>query len=355
MIPSLMSKPARILCLASSLPAWGPAPGQEDWEFLLCSTEENFKDILRGSPPDLILSGFNLAALGIEKVKAFLDQEKFDIPLIAIPEEADRETIVRLMSSGASDCIAAGQITHLKLALKRELGNLMVRRGLKEQRMDDVRAVTARLAHDFNNVLAPVTMSAPMLKWELEDAEFDDIVDTMEQSTRLGADMIRDLLVFGRGLELHRKEISPEDLLREILETAGKNLLPNIRLEILPEKNLPVFSADPDRLRKVFLLLLDNSREAMPSGGLIEIKATKTTDGKDVQFSVLDQGEGIDPSVLDKIFDPFFSTKRSLKKGAGLGLSLVLGIVKSHGGKITVQSRPGTGTEFRILLPLPKK
>lgn len=350
-----MSAPARILCLAPSLPPYAESLGSQDLLFFHCSSENDFKDILRGSAPDLILSDFNLAGLGIEKTRSLLEQEGLDVPLIAVPDLAGEEEIARMLSSGASDCIASGQIIHLKFAIRREIANRLARQGLRERRMEEIRAVTARLAHDFNNVLAPVTMSAPMLKWDLEDAEFNDIVDTMEQSTRVGADMIRDLLVFGRGVELHRSGVSAEVLLREILEPAGRALRPNIRLEVLPEKNLPVFSADAERLKQVFLLLLDNAGEAMPSGGLIEIRAARAEEGEGIRFSILDQGEGIDPSALDKIFDPFFSTKRHLKKGAGLGLCIALGIVKSHGGKITAHNRPGKGSEFRIHLPLGKK
>ncbi len=234
---------------------------------------------------------------------------------------------------------------------------------LRAQRMEGVGTLASGLAHDLNNILAPIVISVPLLRGKLTDAETNEVVTTIENSARRGASIIRQLLTFGRGVEGERIPVQVRYLIQDMIKIARETFPRSIRLRSLVPEDLWAVQGDPTQIHQVLLNLAVNARDAMPSGGELCIAAQnlmlneqyaamniKARPLPHVLIRVQDTGTGIPREIRDKIFDPFFTTKE-VGKGTGLGLSTVAGIVKSHGGFIEVDTEPGRGTAFSIHLP----
>jgi len=234
---------------------------------------------------------------------------------------------------------------------------------MRAQRMESVGTLAGGIAHDLNNILAPIMMSIEVLKQRTTDPQSKTILETIGENSKRGADIVRQLLSFARGVEGERIEVDPHDLIKNT-ETIIKDTFPkSIQLEIsLPEKGWKL-SGDATLLHQVLLNLCLNARDAMPDGGKLVLtvenavldcqfaeRQLEAKAGRYVIISVGDSGTGIPCALVDKIFEPFFTTKE-VGKGTGLGLSMVLAIVKSHGGFVNVESKPDQGTTFRVYLP----
>ena len=234
---------------------------------------------------------------------------------------------------------------------------------LRTQRLESVGRLASGIAHDLNNILAPMLMAPPLLREAIKDPELRNMLDLVETNAQRGSNIIKQLLTFGRGLEGERVPVQLRALVNDmsgiIRETFHKNII--TRRET--PRDTWLVSGDATQLHQVLMNLCVNARDAMPEGGTLTLKLENqefdesfarmtpgARPGRYVCLSVTDTGEGIAPEHLDKIFDPFFTTKE-LGKGTGLGLSTVLGIVQSHDGFIQVHSQPGRGTQFKVYLP----
>jgi two-component system cell cycle sensor histidine kinase/response regulator CckA len=234
---------------------------------------------------------------------------------------------------------------------------------LRTQRLESVGRLASGIAHDLNNILAPMLMAPSLLREAIQDPELRNMLDLIETNAQRGSNIIKQLLTFGRGLEGERVPVQLRTLVTDmsgiIRETFHKNI--TTWREMPPDTWL--VSGDETQLHQVLMNLCVNARDAMPEGGTLTLKLENheldesfarmtpgARPGRYVCLSVTDTGEGIAPEHLDKIYDPFFTTKE-LGKGTGLGLSTVLGIVQSHGGFIQVHSQPGRGTQFKAYLP----
>ncbi len=234
---------------------------------------------------------------------------------------------------------------------------------MRAQRMESIGTLASGIAHDLNNILAPILMSIDILKSTSDHPETRGILETIDMSAKRGADIVRQVLSFARGVEGERVEVQPKHLLRD-LEKIIKDTFPkDIRLLFSTPKDLWTILGDPTQVHQILLNLCVNARDAMPSGGALTIGVENSLldeqyaamniqakVGRYVTISVTDSGTGMAPDILDKIFAPFFTTKE-LNKGTGLGLSTVMAIVKSHDGFINVYSEPGKGTTFKVCLP----
>jgi two-component system, cell cycle sensor histidine kinase and response regulator CckA len=234
---------------------------------------------------------------------------------------------------------------------------------MRMQRMESVGRMASGIAHDLNNILAPILMGAPLLRMGLPAGQVEKTLRTIESSARRGADLVRQLLMFGRGAEGRRVLLRPKDLVQEIAEITAQTFPRNLTTTTQVPDDIGTVMGDGTQLHQVLLNLCVNARDAMPQGGNLAIAAKniridesyasmspEARPGDYVCLSVNDTGTGIPPEILDKIFDPFFTTKE-VGKGTGLGLSTLIGIVKSHGGFVTVQSEPGRGSVFQVYLP----
>ncbi|HET9066132.1 MAG TPA: PAS domain S-box protein [Gemmatimonadales bacterium] len=224
---------------------------------------------------------------------------------------------------------------------------------LRAQRMESIGTLAGGIAHDLNNVLTPILMSVEMLRMEDDTAERRETLDNIEATARKGADMIRQVLQFARGVDGRRVEIDVRELVDDVVRIGNDTFLKAVQLTAHIDRDLPPVSGDPTQLHQVLLNLAVNARDAMPDGGTITITARSEDllrPEADVLVEVTDTGTGIPPELVDRIFEPFFTTKAQ-GKGTGLGLSTSLAIVTSHGGTLRVRSTPGKGTTFTMRLP----
>jgi two-component system, cell cycle sensor histidine kinase and response regulator CckA len=234
---------------------------------------------------------------------------------------------------------------------------------LRSQRMENIGALAGGIAHDLNNVLAPILMSGEILRMSVHDPELIRVIDSIMESAQRGAGMVRQVLTFSRGTEDKRGSVQVKHLLREMVGIAQQTFPKSIRIRSEVAKDTWTVNANPTKLHQVLLNLCVNARDAMPGGGTLRIAASNVRldeafagmspgarPGPYVCLTVADTGTGMTPEVRARIFDAFFTTKEP-GKGTGLGLSTVQGIVKDHGGFITVDSTPGKGTEFKVYLP----
>jgi PAS domain S-box-containing protein len=234
---------------------------------------------------------------------------------------------------------------------------------MRAQRMESIGALAGGVAHDLNNILAPILMSIETLKFTSENSGTAKILDSIEASAKRGAYIVRQLLSFARGLEGHRVEVQPCALLDDLEKLLRDTFPKDIRLQFcVPNETWPILG-DPTQVHQILLNLCLNARDAMPGGGTLTVtvadrqitaddidKPIEADAGRYVQFSVNDSGLGIPHDVLPRIFEPFFTTKE-FNKGTGLGLSTVMAIVKSHNGFLHVESAPAHGTTFEVFLP----
>jgi two-component system sensor kinase len=234
---------------------------------------------------------------------------------------------------------------------------------LRAQRMESIGTLAGGVAHDINNVLTPILMSIELLKMELPSAQRKSILTELESTAQRGADMVKQILSFARGVEGKRIQLQLRHIVGELDKMLRRTLPKTIEMTTTIPRDLWTIQGDPTQLHQMVMNLCVNARDAMPNGGILQVNAANVklteTDclglpdakpGPYVRVTVLDTGSGIPPEVQEKIFDPFFTTKE-YGKGTGLGLSTVLGIVKGHNGVITVTSQMGKGTQFQVLLP----
>jgi PAS domain S-box-containing protein len=234
---------------------------------------------------------------------------------------------------------------------------------LRAQRMESIGTLAGGIAHDLNNVLSPVLMSLHMLRTKLQDEESRTLLGMLQTNVERGSDMVRQVLSFARGVEGERIAIQPSYLLKEVVKVMRDTLPKNIMVLIEVGENLSAVLADATQLYQVLINLCVNARDAMPDGGTLSIRAENTAldeiytrmhlearPGGFVLITVSDTGIGIPAEIIDKIYEPFFTTKE-YGKGTGLGLSSAVGIIKGHGGFINVYSEVGRGTQFRVYLP----
>jgi PAS domain S-box-containing protein len=236
---------------------------------------------------------------------------------------------------------------------------------LRAQRMESLGTLASGIAHDLNNALTPIMMTVQLLETKLLDEQSQEWLSILETNVKRGADLVKQVLSFSRGLEGQHTSLEVKQLIAEIEQIAKQTFSRAIEVHTdIPTENLWNISGDATQLHQVLMNLCVNARDAMPDGGILGISASNllidahyarmnldAKVGPYVVVTVSDTGIGIPKEIVDKIFEPFFTTKE-LGKGTGLGLSTVIGIVKSHGGFVNVYSEVGKGTQFKVYLPV---
>ncbi|MBD2233288.1 hybrid sensor histidine kinase/response regulator [Phormidium tenue] len=235
----------------------------------------------------------------------------------------------------------------------------------RAQRLESIGTLASGIAHDLNNILTPVLATSQLLQMEAfhQDERSLELLQLLEINARRGGDIIKQVLSFARGGEGKNTILQSGHLIREIQQIIRGTFPKSIELRVDICRDLWPVVGNATQLHQVLMNLCVNARDAMPQGGTLKIAAENLTldeaytrtnldakSGNYVAITVADRGCGIAPELLDRIFEPFFTSKE-IGKGTGLGLSTVLGIVKSHHGFITVSSLPNQGTEFKIFLP----
>ncbi len=234
---------------------------------------------------------------------------------------------------------------------------------LRAQRMESIGTLAGGIAHDLNNVLAPIMMSIELLRTYVSDPNGLEILDIVEKSAQRGADMVGQVLTFARGIEGRTEDVDVSLVAGELVRIVEDTFPKSIHIDAAIDENLWLVKGDTTQIHQVLLNLCVNARDAMPHGGCISLKVeniflnahypgTNIGDkpGPYLKIEVQDTGEGIPKELVGKLFDPFFTTKE-VGKGTGLGLSTSLAIIKGHRGFIKVHSDPGMGACFQIYLP----
>ncbi|MGD9629589.1 MAG: PAS domain S-box protein [Pyrinomonadaceae bacterium] len=234
---------------------------------------------------------------------------------------------------------------------------------LRAQRMESIGTLAGGIAHDLNNILAPIMMAADMLETKTDDPDCARWLGVIRESSQRGANLVKQVLTFARGLDGKRVSVQLKHLVRDVVKILEETLPKSIKLEFSTPNDLEVVTADPTQIHQVLMNLCINARDAMPAGGTLTIRVENTLidriaaraipesrPGRYVQIAVSDTGTGMSPDVRQRIFDPFFTTK-DFGKGTGLGLATTLTIIKSHDGFINVYSEPEKGSRFTVYLP----
>ena len=234
---------------------------------------------------------------------------------------------------------------------------------LRAQRMESIGTLAGGIAHDLNNILSPIVMSVEMLGLKDNDPETKRWLSLIGENAERGADLIKQVLTFARGLEGERIPVQVKHIVKDLVNVLHETLPKSISLKYDVATSPWLISADPTQIHQVLMNVCLNARDAMPDGGTLKVAVEnikidenyvrmnpEARPGGYVQMTVEDTGTGMKEETVKRIFDPFFTSK-ALGHGTGLGLSTALTIVKSHEGFINVYSELGRGTRFSIALP----
>ncbi|WP_016951856.1 response regulator [Anabaena sp. PCC 7108] len=241
---------------------------------------------------------------------------------------------------------------------------------LRTQRLESIGTLASGIAHDLNNVLTPILMTAQLLETQVKEERSQRLIPILTANAKRGANLVKQVLSFTRGLDSDNSSslvkhslLQLKHLLIEIQQIIKETFPKSIEVITEIPQNLWTVSGDTTQLHQVLMNLCVNARDAMPNGGTLKITAENllvdenyaqmhidAQVGPYIIITITDNGIGIPPVILDRIFEPFFTTKE-LGKGTGLGLSTVLGILKNHHGFINVYSEEKKGSQFKVYLP----
>jgi two-component system cell cycle sensor histidine kinase/response regulator CckA len=348
-------------------------------------TRKDFESALGNQSWSLVISDYSLPSFDGLKALSLTRERLGDVPFILFSGTIGEETAIECLKRGATDYVLKQRPARLVAAVRsvfsaadererrkkseEELQRSALRekdmeaRFLRMQRMESIGALVSGIAHDLNNALVPILMGCGFLRSESLNDEAQQILTTMETSARRGADMLRHVLAFARGVESKKSPVQLKLLLREMEKNARDAFPKNIRVRTDFTNDLWPVSGFATQLYQVLMNLCINARDAMPNGGQLTLRAENVQldqnaaqlhpdarPGAYLQLTISDTGQGMSPDIIERIFQPFFTTKE-LRGGTGLGLSTSLDIVKDHSGFITVKSQPGQGSQFSVFLP----
>ncbi len=246
----------------------------------------------------------------------------------------------------------------------RELNQTLESKLMQSQKFETIGKLSSGMAHDFNNLLSSIFGSLDLLKKRITPSEnVTKLLDNIESCSIRARELTKGLLSYGKPTPKMKEAIRPNKLLTELTKVVTQTFPKRITLKTEIEENLRDIMGNSTEIYQVLLNLCVNAKEAIDGNGIIKITAKNITINNDnssefpllekgnyVEFLVGDSGSGIDEDNLQKIFDPYFSTKQK-DTGSGLGLYVTYGIVKAHNGHIEVSSEPNVGTEFDIYIP----
>ena len=239
---------------------------------------------------------------------------------------------------------------------------------LRSQRMESIGRLVGGIAHDLGNLLVPILLGVKVLQQRFDDDDqVERTLSMIQKSAERGSDMVEQVLAFARGVEGERAVLNPGSIIEEVEKIIQETFPDDITVRTTVADDLDAIMGDATQIQQVLMNLSVNARDAMPDGGTLTVNAENITlsasdarrnidadPGPYVRITVSDTGTGIPDDAIDKIFEPFFSTKPE-GEGTGLGLSTAYSIVKSHNGFIDVRSEADEGTTFRIFLPVTTK
>ncbi|MBW4645617.1 MAG: PAS domain S-box protein [Goleter apudmare HA4340-LM2] len=263
-------------------------------------------------------------------------------------------------------CDATGQPTSI-LAVDTDITEKkqLEQQFFRAQRLESLGTLAGGIAHDLNNILTPILAASQLLdlRYVQDKERYQQLLGIIGNNAKRGAALVKQVLSFARGFQGERTIVQLKHLITEITHIAKQTFPKSIEFSVAIPEHLNAVFGDATQLHQVLMNLVVNARDAMPEGGNIKIVAeNKFIDeayarmhidakvGNYIVIQIADTGIGMAPEVLDRIFEPFFTTK-DVGAGTGLGLSTVLGIIKSHGGFVNVTSQVDRGSQFKLFLP----
>jgi len=316
-----------------------------------------------GLTPDRIFPGTDFPDIIATAREATLETGEWRRE-INVTTRDGRDIVVDLHMTLVRD--AAGQPTaRLSIATDVTEKKKLEEKVLRAQRLESLGLLAAGIAHDFNNVMGPITMGVSLIRERAADPADIRMLDIIAKAAARGTGLVQQIVGFARGIGGKRERTLPGPLFEEIADVLHTSFPRSIVVETRIAEELWPIQANPTQIHQVLLNLALNARDAMlPGGGTLRLTAENCVldepsalallegarSGRFLAVEVADTGSGIKPEVLARIWEPFFTTKGE-GTGTGLGLATVRGIVTAHGGFITLTTKLGCGTTFRVFLP----
>ena len=329
--------------------------------------------------PQIVVTDIRMPGMDGIEVLEHLKKHRPDIEVIVITAFGELDLAIRALQLDASDFITKPvSDPAIHLALKRAMERYRSRQQLRDyarfleqeninqaklmhrDKLISLGRLSASVVHEINNPLAGILNYARLMIKMLKQGELDDrkrgrftshLTLVASEAERIST-IVSSLLTFSRKNEFTITRIAMDQLVERSLVLARHRLeLSGIELSVRVDKEIPLFNGDFNLLQQCLINLVFNAIDAMEDGGRLEVSAAFCPDSKTVSLTVRDSGSGIAPENLDRIYEPFFTTKDE-GHGVGLGLSIVFGIMERHGGSVTVDSTPGRGTAFTLEIPV---
>ncbi len=302
------------------------------------------------------------------------EESKYQDYIKEVLRKGSLETELRIQTKDGKERIVSSSWVLVRDAEGKAESVLVVERDLTEikllesqimrtQRMESIGRLDSGIVHDLNNILTPILVAVGNLKEKLTDEKSKRFLELLDNSTKHGAELVKRILSFGKGVVGERITVNVKDIINETAKFISQTFPKNIKLRVELKEDNNCVLGDPTQLRQILLNICINSKDAMPNGGLLRISCENVfidenyvrihidaRIGTYVLITISDTGTGMTPEVIDHIFEPFYTTKGE-EMGSGIGLSTVYNIVKSYGGFINVYSEPGNGSRFDVYIP----
>jgi signal transduction histidine kinase len=341
-----------------------------DFELRRVDDEASTAQALSEFRPDIVLSDLSMPGFSGYRALELAREHSRYVPFIFISGTMGEETAVKALKQGATDYIIKGSAARLVPAVERALREARDRivqdrtetELLRSQRMESLALLAGGLSHDLRNILQPLLIVPPLIAERTQDERLLRLAELVEDCAKRGLDMVASMLSFARGSRQTTGQVRVDQLLRA-LELLLQGTLPrSVRLQLEPFDADLAFEGNDTELQQCLLNLCLNAIQAMPDGGTLTLSASEldlpepTTiagqsllAGSYLRLTVADTGIGMSDEVQQRLFTPFFTTKAD---GTGLGLMSCRRIVDNHRGALRLESAPGRGTRFDIILPL---
>jgi signal transduction histidine kinase/ActR/RegA family two-component response regulator len=280
------------------------------------------------------------------------------------PRPPDASQLEYLVGMAGQIVVAASRIRFLRAREESDRERQDFERRLNQvQKLESLGMLAGGIAHDFNNLLTVISASAGILKEELTVPALREDVTAILEAAGRAAELTQKLLAMSRAQTLATRTLDMNTQLRGLLLLVRRIFPESIEIDFVGGQELPLVEADAGQLDQVFLNILINARDAMPSGGRVKLVSEQVsvssrfaaahpwaTPGRFVLVTISDSGVGMPAEVVERVFEPFFTTKGQ-RAGTGLGMAVSYGIVRQHKGMLLCSSQPGVGTSFKVYLP----
>ncbi len=345
-------------------------------EVIACLSWREARSKLEHHPIQIVVVDYLLGESTGLDILTSLREQKDDRPVIVLTGRGDEKIAAQVTRAGADDYLIKGELT--SDMLRRSITMVLRQYSLRKEkevlaeelqqarRLEEIGTMAAGLAHDFNNMLTAILGHIELIKIKSVGRNVQEDITVVQGVCMQMAELVQTLLSFSRHDCSHIGPINVQESCREIQMILRHSLPKNVNMQLQAPDTPLVINGSAANLQQILMNLCLNGADAMPNGGILTVKMDEVlitadqlakypdlTEGRHVVLEVRDTGDGIAPGIKEKVFLPFFTTKGFCsKKGTGLGLTLVWQNVKNLGGFISVCTKPGNGTTFRILFPI---